>query len=153
MCEYCGCLSVPAIAELTREHDEVVALVGQTRGAFDRGDLEAMVGLSRQIAAILVPHTVVEEQGLFPAMAAEFPEHVASLEAEHRQTEAVLAGATDGTAEADASWSTTLMHELDVLREHILKEQDGVFPAALSVLSNEQWDHVAQVRAAQGVAR
>lgn len=36
-----------------------------------------------------------------------------------------------------------------MLREHILKEQDGVFPAALSTLSNLQWDRLRKIRAAQ----
>lgn len=31
MCEYCGCLDVVAIAELTLEHDVVVNLSGEVR--------------------------------------------------------------------------------------------------------------------------
>ena len=31
MCEYCGCQQIATIAELTREHDAVVALVGQIK--------------------------------------------------------------------------------------------------------------------------
>ena len=41
-----------------------------------------------------------------------------------------------------------LMAALQVLREHILKEQDGVFPAALTSLSGTDWDAVDAVRAA-----
>jgi hypothetical protein len=33
MCEYCGCQALTAIAELTWEHDEVVALRGKERTA------------------------------------------------------------------------------------------------------------------------
>ena len=33
------------------------------------------------------------------------------------------------------------------LREHILREQDGVFPAALVSLDNDQWDALAAARA------
>jgi hypothetical protein len=32
-------------------------------------------------------------------------------------------------------------------REHILKEQDGVFPAALAALGPEQWERIESVRA------
>jgi hypothetical protein len=34
-----------------------------------------------------------------------------------------------------------------VLFEHILKEQDGVFPAAMSVLTPRDWERLASVRA------
>ncbi|MFH8443044.1 hypothetical protein ACH4D3_17655 [Streptomyces sp. NPDC018026] len=78
MCEYCGCQSLTSIAELTREHDAVVA------------------------------------------MAAEFPDR--------------------------------LLDALALLREHILKEQDGVFPAAPATLTTEQWEAVEAGRARAGSA-
>ncbi|MEP7021716.1 MAG: hemerythrin domain-containing protein [Pseudonocardiales bacterium] len=146
MCEYCGCQSLASIAKLTEEHDHVVNLIGEIRTAYRRGDAAAIIGLCTRISAVLVPHTVVEEQGLFPAMAADFPEKIAILEAEHRQIESVLAGAGDGTARADPNWSARLIETLAVLREHIFKEQDGVFPAALSTLSTAEWEHLDQVR-------
>jgi len=34
--------------------------------------------------------------------------------------------------------------------DHILKEQDGVFPAALANLSTEEWEAVEAVRAKAG---
>lgn len=39
-----------------------------------------------------------------------------------------------------------------MLREHILKEQDGVFPAALATLGTEEWEAVDKVRAEAGTA-
>jgi hypothetical protein len=39
-----------------------------------------------------------------------------------------------------------LLGVLFLLREHILKEQDGVFPAALIALDPEQWERVEAVR-------
>jgi hypothetical protein len=39
---------------------------------------------------------------------------------------------------------------LDLLREHMLTEQDGVFPAALISLTAEDWDAVDAVRARVG---
>lgn len=152
MCEYCGCQSVPAIAELTAEHDRVVDLIGQVRGADRRGDLDNMIELSRRISAVLGPHTLVEEHGLFPAMATDFPEQIAALEAEHRRIEAVLGEASDPTVSAGATWPARLIDVLTLLREHILKEQDGVFPAALSTLSTAQWDRVSEVRDAAAAA-
>ena len=146
MCEYCGCQAIPAIEELTREHDGIVDLIGEVRTARRCGDVGRMIELGRQISVALGPHTVVEEQGLFPALAGEFPEQIAALEGEHRRIEAVLAEGDDGRASADPTWPQRLIEVLTLLRVHILKEQDGVFPAALSILSNAQWELLDSVR-------
>src|SRR5690349_16752701 len=141
MCEYCGCQALTAIDELTREHDHVVNLIGGVRAAHHAGDVEAMAAVARQIAGVLGPHTEVEEHGLFPALADEFPAQVAALEAEHRRIEAVLAEASTGPP-ADVTWPRRLLDVLELLREHILKEQDGVFPAALASLRTADWDTI-----------
>jgi Hemerythrin HHE cation binding domain len=111
MCEYCGCQSLPAIAELTAEHDRIVDLIGQVRVADRRGDIEDMIELCRGISAVLGPHTLVEEHGLFPAMATEFPEPIAILEAEHRRIEVV--GRGEGAKDVEL---IRLRHEISVLR-------------------------------------
>lgn len=149
MCEYCGCQAVTTIGELTREHDLVVDLIGDVRSAHTAGDTDAMTVIARRIAEVLGPHTAVEEHGLFPAMAEEFPEQIAALETEHRRIEAVLGEAVDGTP-ADPGWPLRLLDALNVLRAHILKEQDGVFPAALAGLSTEDWEAIEAVRARVG---
>ena len=150
MCEYCGCQALRTIEELTREHDHVVALVGRVRAARELGDTEGMAEAARQISAVLAPHTEVEEHGLFPALADEFPDHIQDLETEHRAIEAVLADAD--RASTDPSWQARLLDALDMLREHILKEQDGVFPAALSRLATKDWEAAEAVRARVGIA-
>ncbi|CAL9357147.1 hemerythrin domain-containing protein [Streptomyces sp. enrichment culture] len=152
MCEYCGCQSLTSIAELTREHDEVVRLISHVRPAYRAGDTARMARTARRIAAVLGPHTQVEERGLFPALAAAFPDRIAVLEAEHRRIDAVLAEAADGTVPADPSWPGRLMEAVDLLRDHILKEQDGVFPAALALLGTEEWEAVEAERARAGGA-
>ncbi|MFF6813666.1 hemerythrin domain-containing protein [Streptomyces sp. NPDC012403] len=115
MCEYCGCQSLTAIDDLTREHDAVVDLIGHVRDAHRAGDTD----------------------------------RTAALEAEHRRIEAVREEAAAGTPR-DVTWPDRLMGALDLLRGHILKEQDGVFPAAPAVLSTEQWEAVEAVRARVG---
>ncbi len=149
MCEYCGCQALTAIDELTREHDLVVTLIGGVRAAHAAADAIRMADLARRITAVLDPHTQVEEHGLFPALVDEFPDHVAALEAEHRRIEAVLGEAADGTPD-DPTWPARLVTVLDVLREHILKEQDGVFPAALTTLRTDDWETIDAVRARVG---
>jgi hemerythrin-like domain-containing protein len=149
MCEYCGCQAVTAIDDLTREHDMVVNLIGEVRGAHAAADTARMAELARQITSVLKPHTYVEEHGLFPVLAADFPDQVTALQAEHRHIEAVLGEAAD-RAPADPTWPARLVETLDLLREHILKEQDGVFPAALANLNPEDWDAIDTVRATVG---
>jgi hypothetical protein len=78
MCEYCGCQQIAAIAELTREHDGVVAIIGQVQRAL-AGPPEDVAKGCQQILAILAAHTVVEEEGLFPEMTDEFPDHIEEL--------------------------------------------------------------------------
>jgi hypothetical protein len=146
VCEYCGCQQIATIAELTREHVAVVTLSGQVRIATAgqrRGDV---VTSCRQILAILGPHTVVEEEGLFPEMAGEFPDHIKALRSEHREIEKVLGEAAGGFPD-DPTWPERLEGVLFLLREHILKEQDGVFPAALIALDTDQWERIEAVRA------
>ncbi len=146
MCEYCGCQQIATIAELTREHDAVVALVGRIKAALPDRRRADVVESCQQILAILAPHTVVEEDGLFPEMAAEFPDHISALRSEHREIEKVLGEAADGFPD-DPTWPDRLVAVLHLLREHILKEQDGVFPAALVALDAGQWERIEAVRA------
>jgi hemerythrin-like domain-containing protein len=146
MCEYCGCQALPAIAELTREHDLVVDLIGCIRTAHRDANVPRMAGIARRVSAVLVPHTAVEEQGLFPPLAEEFPDGIAALQAEHRHIETVLGEAAAGVP-PDPAWPRRLLDALDLLRDHILKEQDGVFPAALAGLSTEDWEAMDAVRA------
>ena len=152
MCEYCGCQALASIDALTREHEQVLALISDVRAAQLAGDAVRQADLACRIAVVLGPHTLVEEQGLFPALARDFPDQIALLEAEHRLVEAVLAeaaAAADGGPPVGPGWPDRLTGALAVLREHIFKEQDGVFPAALATLSTADWEaaDAARVRA------
>ncbi|WP_413098602.1 hemerythrin domain-containing protein [Streptomyces sp. Inha503] len=149
MCEYCGCQALETIDKLTQEHERVVTLISHVRDAHRGGEVARMAEVAREIAAVLGPHTRVEEDGLFPALAGDFPGQMAALEDEHRRIETVLAEAA-GPFLADPTWAERLMETLDLLRDHILKEQDGVFPAALASLTTEQWEAIEAVRARVG---
>jgi hemerythrin-like domain-containing protein len=145
VCEYCGCQALKPIAELTGEHDLVLSLVCEVRVARDQGDVPRMAERASQIAAVLGPHTQVEERGLFPALAADFPDQIAILEIEHQQIAAVLAEASLGPPE-DPAWPDRLAAALALLRAHIHKEQDGVFPAALASLRTADWEAIENIR-------
>ena len=152
MCEYCGCQALATIDELTREHDLVLSLLGEVRAAHAGADTARMAGLARQIAAVLGPHTQVEEHGLFPALAAGFPDHIAALRAEHRHVEAVLGEASAGCP-ADPAWPARLGAALAMLRAHLLQEPDGVLPGALATFCTAQWEAAAAARAPAGSGR
>lgn len=151
MCQYCGCQDVAVIGELTQEHDAVVALIADVRRSLADDRLDDVARTCRRMIEVLGPHTVVEEDGLFPELVDDFPDHVTQLSSEHRQVDAVLREAVDGTP-TDPDWPQRLQEAMFVLREHILKEQDGVFPAALSALDGAQWERVEAVRARAGGA-
>ncbi|MEV0267830.1 hemerythrin domain-containing protein [Hamadaea sp. NPDC050747] len=140
-----------AIDELTREHDAVVGLISDVRGAYAAGRVDRMAESARAIEAILGPHTAVEERGLFPALAADFPDHISALQADHRRIESVL-GEAAAAVPADPTWPRRLLDILDELRDHILREQDGVFPAALTTLRTADWEALEAVRAQVGIA-
>jgi hemerythrin-like domain-containing protein len=146
MCEYCGCQQIPVLGDLTREHEAVIGQFALIRHQLGTGELAAAADTSRRIAALLGPHTAVEEEGLFPLMADEFPDHIEALQQEHRQIHAVLAESRD-LVPGDPCWPGRLLETLVLLREHILKEQDGVFPASLSVVDGDGWAHVDEIRA------
>jgi hemerythrin-like domain-containing protein len=148
MCEYCGCQAVSVIEELTREHDRVLDHVRAAELAARRGDLDAARYSCERIEDVLVPHTAVEEHGLFPALEREFPHQVRDLEREHRRLEDVINGLHD----PGAGWPRELLEVLSMLRQHILKEQDGVFPAALATLREQDWQAAEDVRASVGSA-
>jgi hemerythrin-like domain-containing protein len=150
MCEYCGCQEIPEIAELTAEHDELRNLGHDLANAANAGNLAAARPLAARMRELLEPHTRVEEQGLFPALAAQFTAQLAQLVEEHHSIDAALADLANGRP--SPSWRMATQLALAHLFDHILKEQDGVFPAALATLSAADWESLSAVRAAVGSA-
>jgi hemerythrin-like domain-containing protein len=145
MCEYCGCQSLEVIAELTAEHDRLRNLGRQLTDAGQAGDRARAATLAEDMLAVLRPHTAVEEGGLFPALADDFPRQMSDLSDDHKRIETALGQIAGG---GDDDWAAVSVAAVTDLFEHILKEQDGVFPAALSTLTPTQWDQVAVARRA-----
>lgn len=145
MCEYCGCQDILAIAALTSEHDEMRGIGRTAVRAAHAGDWPTARAALATLLTVVEPHTEIEERGLFPPMASEFDEHVSSLRDDHQRLHAAfteLAGAD--TPPAD--WATQVDAAVGGLFEHILREQDGLFPASVSVLTADQWDELDAVR-------
>jgi hypothetical protein len=152
MCE--ACQGIVTIAVLTAEHDEIQVVASQALRDLAGGDTEATRDRALEAAGrlleLLGPHLVVEEQGLFPALAEEFPDHIATLEQEHRRIAGSLTVVASGTW--PAGWLPELTDALRLLTPHGLKEQDGLFPAALIAMTTEQWCDVEQGRRRAGCA-
>ena len=144
MCEYCGCQQIAAIAELTDEHDRLRELSRDLVDACETADLQAARGLAAQMLGVLWPHTAVEEDGLFPALAPEFGDYLATLETEHQRVHTALENLF--FVAPPAGWPEETIAALDLLFEHILKEQDGLFPAALATLDARGWESVSAAR-------
>jgi hemerythrin-like domain-containing protein len=140
MCDHCGCRKLPSIARLMDEHDSLRELAGQIRRSLDTGDEPAARLLLAIAAGVLGPHVAKEEQALFPRLRADqsLADHVDALEREHTGLHAALASLD----EPGHDWAAETLALLDVLREHIYKEDFGLFPAALVTLDGADWDAI-----------
>lgn len=144
MCQYCGCLDVDAFAALTDDHDRLRELSRDLAVAARAGYVDAASSLARDMQAILIPHTSAEETALFAALRGDFPDEIAALVAEHRAIDAALCEIAGGCPAP--GWATRVATALHTLTEHIFKEQDGLFPAALAMVRPDVWARVAEIR-------
>lgn len=69
--------------------------------------------------------------------------------AEHGHVDVVLAEASAGPPE-DPAWPDRLAGTLALLRGHIFKEQDGVFPVVLARVRTSDWEAVEAAGAQAG---
>nr|WP_299037961.1 hemerythrin domain-containing protein [uncultured Pseudokineococcus sp.] len=145
MCSYCGCRDVVLIGQLTAEHEAVVNAGGLLQRAVAAGETHRAVRLLEELESLLHPHTALEERGLFAELRQDevFTEHVDRLCGEHRDLDERLAVCRGG------DWSG-LEALLFALREHIEKEENGLFPAALTSLDGDQWERLHEDPAVTG---
>ena len=135
MCSYCGCRNIPVIATLNAEHDAIVNSTYALQVAFRDQDAESAKTAGKVLAELLHPHTRREQDGLFAEMKKDvlFTEHIASLCAEHDELDTEL----DLIAAGDLTRITAM---ITLLNNHIDREENGLFPAALAYLDDAQWD-------------
>jgi hypothetical protein len=129
------------IGRLSTEHVAIINATGALRRAALAGDSGSTAAAVAELAALLDPHTTGEERGLFAELRLdqEFASHVDALCAEHREIDAHLARVAEGD-HSDVDGLENL------LRRHIDKEENGIFPAAAVALDGAAWDRI-QVRA------
>jgi hemerythrin-like domain-containing protein len=139
MCDHCGCRYFPVIETLTAQHRQIQHAACLLRQAIDRNDDHDARSRLAELTGLLAPHVAAEERGLFAELRGDeaIRATVERLCAEHVQLDAALrppAGAPD--------WSPVLA-ALDQLRDHIDKEEYGVFPAAVILLPMSAWDRIS----------
>lgn len=122
------------------EHVSIVNALGDLRRAIQSAEESAIRTATSTLAGLLGPHTHAEEVGLFTVMARddEFTEHIASLCAEHASLDAAL------IAIAEGSWDGFLAFER-ALRNHIDREDNGLFPAAAIAFAGPEWTEVHEL--------
>lgn len=138
VCHYCGCRHVPLIRDYIAEHDSVLDHGDRALRAIDSGDLDTAAEHVRLMQGELRSHWQGEEQGVFAILMEEelYREHIDPLIAEHRELDALL-DTLDVRRRED---QVVLREQVDELRVHISKEEDGIFPVTLTELSGPEWD-------------
>lgn len=138
MCHYCGCRHIPLIRDYIAEHELALELGHQALREVGRGDKEKAQATVARLREELVAHWQGEENGVFALMRGEelYREHIDPLIAEHRELDALLQR-LDMTVPEDVA---VLREQVDELRVHISKEEDGLFPVTLVEFSGPEWD-------------
>jgi hemerythrin-like domain-containing protein len=138
MCSYCGCRSIEPIGRFSAEHDDIINATGTLRRAAAAGDAATTAAAAAHLTAMLDRHTRAEEESLFAALRLdpEFTEHVDRLCAEHRD----IAEHLDRLGAGNLQLAETF--ELS-LRDHIDKEENGLFPAAVIALDAATLERLA----------
>ncbi len=138
MCHYCGCRQMMLIRDYVSEHESALAHGDRLLRACAADDLDAARVQLVAMAEVLRSHWQGEENGIFAVMSREpeYADYIAPLVDEHRELEILLATA-DVADPRDQQRLATAIEELQV---HISKEEDGLFPASLVMLTGDEWD-------------
>ena len=148
MCSYCGCESVEVIGRFMSEHVAIINATGDLRRAAESRDGTRVHNAVVTVRALLDPHAEAEESGLFAVLAedAEFTEHVHGLCREHVALHQLL-------DRVDAGSHTLFPVFEKLLRGHIDREENGLFPAAAIAFAGPEWERVAALTPGSEPAR
>ena len=129
---------MPLLRDYIAEHERATNLGGEAVRALDRGEYDRPRELLAAMAEELRSHWRGEENGLFAVMRGDdlYAEHIAPLVREHRELDALL----ESVDLSDSEDRDRVRKAIFDLREHIAKEEDGLFPASLTALDGDAWD-------------
>ena len=148
MCNYCGCREIRTVGRFMTEHEDLVNFTGNLHRARETGDPAVVAKALERLDTLLQTHTHAEERGLFTVLRRnpEFTDHVDGLCAEHSGLEAMADEIRGGDLDMIEEF-------IDALREHMDKEDNGLFPAAAIELEGPDWEEVVALTAgADGAA-
>jgi hemerythrin-like domain-containing protein len=132
VCDHCGCRAFPPIAELTAEHEEILAR-GWALAEAERAGRTPPAAEVEALARLLDVHVRKEETGLYPELLVRgglSAEQLADLEQEHRDLHDTF---TAARFDRRAFYA---------LAAHIEVEEMELFPAAMLGFDDEEWDAV-----------
>ena len=129
---------MPLLRDYIAEHERVINHGGSVVRALDSGDRDVARTELAAMAAELQTHWRGEENGLFAVMGSDdlIAGHITPLIAEHRDLAALLASVDLDLSTDRDRFKAAFGH----LYDHVAKEEDGLFPAALTTLDGDQWD-------------
>jgi hemerythrin-like domain-containing protein len=137
---------------LGKQHQEVLAQLAEVERRLQGGDHAAAAGLAAYLQREVIQHFALEEQALFPVLARHLGQTegpLAVMNSEHASFRELL-GSLDAAVRArDPGREESCAHEIiDLLRSHIAKEDQVLFPMALQLLRpDEQCEVDAQAAA------
>jgi hemerythrin-like domain-containing protein len=131
MCDYCDCRAQRELAGLSADHELLLILTRRIRKAAP----SSLEFWRSELAASLLPHAEREERGVFAALrdSGVDPSYLDHFEDDHRRLHELL--------EAEAT-PERLAEMVELLEDHIQREETDLFPAARQLVPPEGWDAV-----------
>lgn len=127
---------------LQKQHREIEQLLERQRSA----PMEQREGLRQELAALLVAHTVIEEEHFYPALREAAPELTLEALEEHALADYELARDL-GDKRRDMRADARAVVLADVVTSHVQKEENELFRKAEEALTNQELAELGEVMA------
>lgn len=138
MCDYCDCRSIPEIAALSDEHEEILALTHTLRHRSDRPDGSTDATLQR-LRDTLLPHTLREERGVFDVLA------TIDVDPTYRRRFLDEHDAIDVALERAIADHRAIDPLVELVERHVFEEETDLYPAIRQVFAPSDWDRIDAV--------
>ncbi|SDB98591.1 Hemerythrin HHE cation binding domain-containing protein [Raineyella antarctica] len=139
MCNYCGCQEQTLIRDYYAEHNGSRDLADRARRQMDEGRYDEAREHVTLLLAELEGHWAGEEGGLFAVMVDRYPDdfadYIRPLVEEHRALATFLRELDVTDAEHRAAFAAQVLE----LHEHMMREEDSLFPASVVTFDGEDW--------------
>jgi len=138
------------------QHQDVLTRLDEVERALGAGENAALAPFASYLAQEVAHHFEIEEQALFPLLAGHIGSEqgpLAVMNAEHASFRELLRQLSDDLDSGRPGQAQQYAREIvDLLRGHIAKEDQVLFPMAARLLSPEELQEVDARAAALGPA-